>query len=99
MSNKEKPELNFPKPEQNEMTKNRAERDGKEEARLLLDVTERICPEGMKPAGSFAVHIYESRFSIAKSFVFFVQTTDMTKVPEKMSIEAVNELTRSLALK
>ncbi|HUR98676.1 MAG TPA: hypothetical protein VMZ26_11480 [Pyrinomonadaceae bacterium] len=72
-------------------------RNGNSEAKLLAQVGERICPEGLTYVGSFAVHIYERK--LASQLHFQAQTAGLANVPsEQIALMAYNELGKALAL-
>lgn len=101
-----KPKVNVKRPdtgldlrrnEYSKPNKTRSVRDGREEARLLASVGEKLGPDNMEYIGSFATHVYRTRFAVEAKFVFVIQTTDLRKIPEKYAQDAVNETARTLA--
>lgn len=77
-------------------TKTRERREGThEEAKLLAEVGERLKPEGLVYAGSFASHIYYR--PLAGEYVFFSQSADL-RAPEQIANEAIKELARKLMI-
>lgn len=66
-----------------------------EESKLLAAVGERLKPEGLTYAGSFASHIYYR--PLAGEYIFLSQSADL-RAPEQIANEAVKELARKLMI-
>lgn len=77
-------------------TKTRERREGtEEESKLLAAVGERLKPDSLVYAGSFASHIYYH--PLAGEYIFMSQSADL-RAPEQIANEAIKELARKLMI-
>lgn len=91
-------ELDLPAPKKHpESITERTHRKDIGEAKLLMSVGQRICPDGMQYMGSGAFHIYRPKlYQLSTDVIVITQSANIGVCPERAVVHATQELTKKM---